>query len=65
MFFLPPYSPELNPQEYVNQDVKTNNIGKRRAINKVEMRNNVEDFMNSRKKDKKQVKKYLHVSRVR
>nr|WP_160116243.1 transposase [Legionella busanensis] len=23
-FFLPPYSPELNPQELVNQDVKAN-----------------------------------------
>jgi len=45
--------------------VKTNNIGKRRAINKVEMRNNVAGFIRSRKKDKKQVKKYLHVSRVR
>ena len=28
VFFLPPYSPELYPQEYVNQDVKTNVIGK-------------------------------------
>jgi transposase len=23
-FFLPPYSPELNPQELVNQDIKAN-----------------------------------------
>ena len=55
VFFLPPYSPELNPQEYVNQDVKTNIIGKKRPINKAQMRANVEDFMNRRKKDKKQV----------
>lgn len=34
VFFLPPYSPELNPQEYVNQDVKTNIIGKKRPVNK-------------------------------
>ena len=34
VFFIPPYSPELNPQEYVNQDLKTNIIGKKRAINK-------------------------------
>ncbi|MBK7100093.1 MAG: hypothetical protein IPH58_19635 [Sphingobacteriales bacterium] len=26
--FIPPYSPELNAQEYLNQDVKTNVIGK-------------------------------------
>jgi transposase len=65
VFFLPPYSPELNPQEYVNQDVKTNVIGKKRPINKAQMRNNVEDFMNKRKNDKKQVQKYFHVSHVR
>lgn len=65
VFFLPPYSPELNPQEYVNQDVKTNVIGKRRPINKAQMRDNVEDFMNKRKNDRKQVQKYFHVSHVR
>ena len=65
VFFLPPYSPELNPQEYVNQDVKTNIIGKKRPINKAQMRNNVADFMNGRKNDKKQVQKYFHVSHVR
>jgi transposase len=65
VFFLPPYSPELNPQEYVNQDVKTNIIGKKRPINKAQMRTNVEDFMNFRKKDRRQVQKYFHVSHVR
>ena len=65
IFFLPPYSPELNPQEYVNQDVKTNIIGKRRPINKAQMRTNVEDFMHRRKNDRKQVQKYFHVSHVR
>lgn len=65
VFFLPPYSPELNPQEYVNQDVKTNVIGKKRPINKDQMRANVENFMNERKSDKNQVQKYFHVSHVR
>ena len=65
VFFLPPYSPELNPQEYVNQDVKTNVIGKKRPINKAQMRANVEDFMYSRKNDRRQVQKYFHVSYVR
>lgn len=64
LFFLPPYSPELNAQEYVNQDLKTNVIGKKRPINKAQMKNNVEEFMNKRKKDKKQVQKYFRVSHV-
>ena len=64
IFFLPPYSPELNAQEYVNQDLKTNVIGKKRPINKAQMRNNVEVFMNKRKNDRRQVQKYFHVSHV-
>ncbi|HUN04803.1 MAG TPA: transposase, partial [Niabella sp.] len=65
VFFIPPYSPELNAQEYLNQDVKTNVIGKKRPINKVEMRANVESFMNERKSNKKQVQKYFHADQVR
>jgi transposase len=65
VFFLPPYSPELNPQEYVNQDVKTNIIGKKRPINKAQMLTNVESFMKNRKKNKMQVKKYFHVKHVK
>lgn len=64
LFFLPPYSPELNAQEYVNQDLKTNVIGKKRPINKAQMKMNVEEFMNNRKNDRKQVQKYFHVSHV-
>ncbi len=65
VFFLPPYSSELNAQEYVNQDIKTNVIGKKRPINKDQMRKDVEDFMNKRKKNKKQVQKYFHQKHVR
>ena len=65
VIFLPPYSPELNPQEYVNQDLKTNIVGKRRPINKDELRSNVESFMNARKRDRKQVQKYFHAPHVR
>lgn len=60
VFFIPPYSPELNPQEYVNQDLKTNIIGKKRAINKEQLKENINGFMNKRKADKPQVKKYFH-----
>jgi transposase len=65
LFFLPPYSPELNPQEYLNQDIKTNVIGKKRPINKEQMRSNVNTFMKMRKGSKKQVKKYFHEKHVK
>lgn len=60
VFFIPPYSPELNPQEYVNQDLKTNVVGKKRAINKEQLRDNISEFMNGRKADRPQVRKYFH-----
>lgn len=59
VFFIPPYSPELNAQEYLNQDLKTNIIGKKRAKNKEELKSNINQFMNRRKKTKPQVKKYF------
>ena len=63
-YFLALYSPELNPQEYVNQDLKTNIIGQKRPINKAQMRSNVEDFMTKRKNDKSQVQKYFHAKHI-
>ena len=65
VFFIPPYSPELNPQEYLNQDLKTNIIGKKRAINKEQLKDNISEFMNKRKQDKPQVKKYFHHKHAR
>ena len=59
VFFIPPYLPELNPQEYLNQDLKTNIIGKKRAINKEQLKDNINQFINKRKADKPQVKKYF------
>jgi transposase len=56
LFFLPRYSPELNPQEYVNQDLKTNIIDKKRPIDKAQMKINVKDFMCKRKNDKSKCK---------
>ena len=62
VFFIPPYSPELNPQEYLNQDLKTNVVGKKRAINKEELKKNIIQFMNKRKADKPQVKNIFSIS---
>lgn len=45
MFFLPPYSPELNPDEILNQDVKSNAVGRKRAHNLHEMINHIRSFL--------------------
>jgi transposase len=65
LYYLPPYSPELNPDELLNQDIKTNVIGKNRPINKEQMKNNVTTFLLKRKNDKMQVSKYFHGKHVR
>jgi transposase len=38
LFFLPPYSPELNPDEYVWNNLKTHGIGRRVITSLVQMR---------------------------
>lgn len=63
--YLPPYSPELNPDEYLNQDIKTNILGKTRPKNKAELKELVNSFMSDRALDKKQVAKYFHAEHVR
>ncbi|MBK8915069.1 MAG: IS630 family transposase [Phycisphaerales bacterium] len=45
MFFLPGYSPELNPDEYLNNDVKTNAIGRQRPATKDELILNLEQYL--------------------
>ena len=64
VFYLPAYSPELNPVEYFNQDVKTNVAGKRRAHNAAELKSAVETFAKQKKKNPEQIKKYFHPKAV-
>jgi len=42
LFFLPPYSPELNPDEWVWKNVKHDHIGKMAARTKDELRKGIE-----------------------
>jgi transposase len=45
LFFLPPDSPELNPDEYLNQDVKTNALGRRPPQDADELAANVRGYL--------------------
>lgn len=42
LFFLPPYSPELNPDEWVWKNIKRDRVGKMASRSEVEMRNGIE-----------------------
>ena len=60
LHFLPGYSPELNPDEYFNQDLKSNLAGKVRARNKEQLKVKVEAFTNKKRQNPQKVKKYFH-----
>ena len=45
IFRLPSYRPELNPDELLNQDVKTNALGRVRPVNVQEMMDNVRSYL--------------------
>lgn len=52
VYYLPTYSPELNPDELLNQDVKTNVVGKLRASNAHELKENVKSHLKKIPKEK-------------
>jgi transposase len=45
LFYLPGYSPQLNPDEMLNQDVKSNAVGRRRAKNQPELVANTRSYL--------------------
>lgn len=53
---LPGYCPELNPDELLNQDVKTNALGKSRPANKGELIAGVRRHLHRRQKQPKLIK---------
>lgn len=65
LFFLPAYSPDLNPDEYFNQDLKTNLVGKVRPENKKQLIALVEAFSIKKKRHPQKVMKYFHAKAVR
>ena len=65
LFFLPGYSPELNPDEILNQDVKSNAVGRKRPRNQKELLTNVRGYLRSRQRQPRIVKKYFQEKHVR
>jgi transposase len=65
LFYLPAYSPELNPDEMLNNDVKSNAVGRRRFDSKNEMRLNVRCYLMSTQKMPSVVANYFHAESVR
>lgn len=65
VFYLPAYSPELNPDELLNQDTKSNAVGRRRARNQKELIKNVRGFLRRRQRQPHKVKTYFQEKHVK
>lgn len=65
VFYLPGYAPELNPDEELNQDVKTNAVGRRRAHNAQELMSDVRGYLRSRQKRPDIVRNYFQEEHVK
>ena len=64
VFYLPPYSPELNPDEMLNNDVKSNAVGRRRAGSIDEMMADVRGYLRSTQKRPEIVRSYFRAPMV-
>lgn len=65
LVFLPGYSPELNPTELLNQDVKTNSLGRRRPRSQKELIDDTRAYLRSTQRRPSLVARYFdgkHVS---
>jgi hypothetical protein len=60
MILLPTYSPDLNPDEFLNNDVKANAVGRRRPASRGEMMTGVRTYLRSTQKHPEVVKSYFH-----
>lgn len=65
MFLLPTYSPELNPDELLNHDVKSNAVGRRRARNQKELIANVRGYLRSTQRRPDTVRNYFQKPEVK
>lgn len=64
LFYLPGYSPELNPDECLNQDVKSNAVGRKRARHQTELMSNVRSHLRSTQRRPEKVRRYFHEKHV-
>ena len=63
LFYLPPYSPEFNPDEYLNQDYKSNVHKNGLPKNQKELKENTQNYMESLQNNPQKVANFfLHPS---
>jgi len=64
LIYLPAYSPELNPGEYLNQDVKANAVDRQKAKTKGQLKRNLRSHLRSTQKCPDVVRRFFHARPV-
>lgn len=64
LFFLPAYSPELNPDELLNHDVKANAVGRQRPKTQAEMIDNIRSYLRRTQRQPHVVQNFFHEKHV-
>ncbi|MFH0765572.1 MAG: IS630 family transposase, partial [Calditrichota bacterium] len=59
IFYLPPYSPDLNPDEYLNNDVKTNAVGRKRARDRDDLESPLRSHLRSAQKRPAKIRNFF------
>jgi transposase len=65
LFFIPSYSPHLNPDELLNHDLKANAVGRKRARNEAELIANATRHLEGRARTPKNVAAFFREAHVR
>jgi transposase len=65
LFFLPAYSPEHNPDEYVNQDIKQQLKKKPAPTSQERLQNDLSSYMKSLQRKPKKVKRFFNHEKVK
>lgn len=60
LFYLPGYSPELNPDEYLNHDVKANAVGRTRPANQTQMIDLVRGYLRIKQARPELIEVFFH-----
>jgi len=58
LFYLPPYSPDLNPDELVWNHLKNHTVGRSTVVDKVDFKKQVTRSMKSLQRDKKKIQSF-------
>jgi transposase len=65
LFFLPPYSPELNPDEQVWRDLKSNGIGRSEILDREDLETKVVTHLESLRGLPKKVRSFFQLPMTR